>query len=524
MIATSLAAGLLASSGLSANPPASAPVTASGTPTPTDDLQRALDEMARLRTQNQRIAEQNVELAAKVARLERHASEDGAWLTEERAREIRSIVTDVLADGATRDSLAADGATAGWDKSKGFFLASADGNFTLGLKGDAQFRWDYNRRDIGDAAAASGSTAAGSAEDTSGFELRRMRFALVGNVIDPSWTYDFKLANNRSATSGNSTYLDDAYLQKALDGGHAVKVGQFKLPFLREDQVSSTGQLAAERSLVNEVFSVSRSQGISFGVTGDTVRAEVFYGDAMRANATAPTTGAGAAGGIASGQNTGFSADATDYAFAGRVEFKPSGEWKQFKDMQGYRGEATGMLFGLAGYIEQAAAVSGTTATPDVVWSATADASVDLGGGSILVYGVFRDVTLQGAQAVRGGGTSDSLAQWGAVVQGGVFVTDGVELFARYEMGDTDTDQFRTGATALEATGEEDSILTVGANWWPAGATMKYVKITADVGYAFDPLVDFNGTGAGYLVDYTESGGATSDGQWLIRTQLQLLF
>lgn len=511
MITTSFAATMLAS-----GPLASLPAQ--------DDLQRALGEIAELRAQNRAITERNDALATKVARLEEHASEDGSWLTERRAQEIRSIVTDVLADGATRDSLATDGMTAGWDASKGYVLASADGNFSLNIRGDVQFRWDFNRRDIAAATAATGSPAAGSDEDTTGFELRRVRFAFIGSVIDPSWTYDIKLANNRAATSGNSTYVDDAYLQKSLDGGHSIKVGQFKLPFLREDQVSSTGQLAAERSLVNEVFSVSRSQGISFGVVGDALRAEVSYGDAMRANATAPTTGAGAAGGIASGQNTGFNADTTDYAFAGRVEFKPVGEWKQFKDMQSYRGESTGVLFGVAGYIEQAAAVAGTTATPDTVWSATADATVDLGGASILVYGVFRDVTLQAPQAVRGGGTSDSLAQWGAVVQGGVFATDSVELFARYELGDTDTDQFRTAATALEATGEHDSLLTVGANWWPAGPKMKYVKITADVGYAFDPLVDFNGSGAGYLVDYTAAGGTGSDGQWLVRTQLQLMF
>ena len=133
-------------------------------------------------------------------------------------------------------------------------------------------------------------------------------------------------------------------------------------------------------------------------------------------------------------------------------------------------------------------------------------------------------MTLADAQAVRGGGTDDTLEQWGALAQLGVFVTDDVELFARYELGSTDTDQFRTNATALAATGEEDSIATVGLNWWPAGSKVKFVKFTADAGFAFTPLVDFNGTGSGYLPDYTPSAGDTNDGQWLVRTQMQFLF
>lgn len=71
---------------------------------------------------------------------------------------------------------------------------------------------------------------------------------------------------------------------------------------------------------------------------------------------------------------------------------------------------------------------------------------------------------------------------------------------------------------------EDDRNPAVGRHWWPAGSKVKCVTFTAAVGFAFDPLVDFNGTGAGYLPDYTESGGETNDGQWLARTQLQFLF
>lgn len=489
-----------------------------------DDLSRALDELARLREQNDRIAATNADLAAKVERLEQVASDRGAWLTDERADEIRAIVSDALADSATRSSLAADGSTAGWDKSKGFFIASADGNYLLNIRGDAQFRWVYDHRDIGSAPAAVGSVAAGTNDDTYGFEWRRMRITFAGNVVDPSWTYEFKFANNRNATGGNTGYLDDAWIQKSFDGGYALRMGQFKAPFLREEGTSTIGQLAVERSMVNEVFSVSRSQGIVFGWTGDTARVEGYYGDALRANAAVPTNTAATATGIASGQNVSFGSNTTDYAFSARAEFKPTGEWKQFKDAQSYRGEASGMLFGVAGFVEQMLPASLGSVLPDVIWALTADATVDFGGASVLAYGVYRNVTLQDPLAVRDGGTNDELDQWGALVQAGVFMTDDVEAYARYEVGNTDTDQFRTNATATLANAEDDSILTVGVNWWPEGVKQKYLKLTADIGYAFTPIIDFSGSGAGWLPDYTDSGGVSSEGQWVFRTQLQIIF
>lgn len=66
----------------------------------------------------ERLEAQNRALAGEVQTLR---AEDGeAWLTEERANEIRSIVTDVLADSATRSSLQGAGMTGGWDD--GFFV------------------------------------------------------------------------------------------------------------------------------------------------------------------------------------------------------------------------------------------------------------------------------------------------------------------------------------------------------------------------------------------------------------------
>lgn len=493
-------------------------------PQDADDLRRALEEIERLKQSNAALAEKVGALEEKVVQ-----GNDATWLTEQRANQIRAIVTDVLADAATRTNLA-DGGTGGYDAKKGFYLASADGNYTLQIKGETQLRWAYESRDIGTATAAQGSPSASTSEDMWGFEVRRAVLTLFGTVVDPSWYYEVKLSFVRS---GGAAILENAFLEKLFDDGVNLRVGQFKTPFLRESIDSETGLLAVERSLVDTFFTAGRAQGLRLAWESDVVRVEGFYGSELAAAGSAPYSivngsatelNAGSALGIPGSQNTGFNAVQTDYAFIGRIEAKTGGEWKQFKDMQSYRGEEAAALFGVAAYAQQVDAISGTDgATPELMWSVTADARVDFGGANLFAYGVYRDVSLQEAQPVRGGGDSDELQQWGAVAQGGYFLTETVEGFLRYEVGNSDTDKFRTAPGTLEADGDELSLLTVGANWWPAGVKNR-VKISGDFGYAFTPLVDFAASGADWLPDYTEEDGDTLGGEWVIRTQLQFVF
>ncbi|MBM4112524.1 MAG: hypothetical protein FJ253_03985, partial [Phycisphaerae bacterium] len=81
------------------------------------------------------------ELRKELTQLKTDSGQD--WLTEERAKEIRSIVQDVLADSDTRASFQSTGATAGYDN--GFFIASPDGNWKLVVNGQLQIRWAASR-------------------------------------------------------------------------------------------------------------------------------------------------------------------------------------------------------------------------------------------------------------------------------------------------------------------------------------------------------------------------------------------
>jgi hypothetical protein len=486
----------------------------------------AADDISEMAKQLEALRQSNEALAAKVAQLEEHANSED-WLTEARAAEIRGIVTDVLADSATRDSLSSSNSTAGWDKAKGgFFIESADGNYRLNIRGQVQVRFAYDSRNIDGLNVA-------PAPDEWGFEIRRLRLNFGGHIIDPSWTYLITPVWGRVAAGnlvGSATGgLDNAWIRKDFGDGFAMKIGQFQPLYAREESVSSAQQQAVERTTLNEIFSVRYSQGIQFEFGGrkeDAFRAALFYGDGLRAGAVfVPAASNLPAGTYAGTANTTFNANMADYAFCGRVEYLGGGTWNLMRDFSSFRGAGSGWMLGVGG---MAQGLAPTTTAPqpasatDSMWAVLADANFKFDGASLFLGGFYRQVALEGDVAVRGGGVSDGMDQFGVIMQGGAFVSDKVELYARFEYGDTDTDKFRTALDGVHF--QNASILTVGTNWFISGDHS--LKWTNDFGYAFDPVGDFNAPGADWLVDTagTTGNGITNDGQWLVRSQLQWLF
>ena len=325
------------------------------------------------------------------------AKNSDQWLTEERAKEIRSIVQDVLADSDTRASLQSSGATAGYDN--GFFIASPDGNFKLVINGELQIRYAASRLSSSSLqqldpgtyqppAAGVQATFPGGAElkgyqgyygpgntgvqkTARGFGVPRAKLEFSGHVVDPSWQYRIVGAfdqvqgqaafNNvgtapggNSATGGSFTGtafnssggngaqssnfgLEDAYIVKVLDPNWSIKVGQFKAPLLREELVSSKYQLAVERSLVNQFFSTEFTQGIELTFQNDCFRVMASYNEGGNNANTASTIG-----------NTSALGNWTEYAVTARAEWKAFGTWDQFNDFSSPNGTGSGLLIGVA--------------------------------------------------------------------------------------------------------------------------------------------------------------------------------
>ena len=208
------------------------------------------------------------------------------WLSEQRSREIRLLVEDVLADADTRSSMLQDGSTAGWDGK--FFLASPDGRFRLNLGGQMQVRWIWNYHD--QETEISGFPGSGG-KYKYGFENTRTKLVFDGHLFTRDLTYkiqtDFGTSQQQRQGDGSSV-LQDAWIRYLLTNDWALRFGQFKLPYNREHLVDSMYQQVIERSLINESANIDRSQGVELMYAGRNDTVNVALSDGGQFNVTPP--------------------------------------------------------------------------------------------------------------------------------------------------------------------------------------------------------------------------------------------
>ena len=428
---------------------------------------------------------QIAELKNELAQLKAQNGED--WLTEQRAGEIRGIVQDVLADAETRTSLQDSGAMAGWDN--GFFLSSPDGNYKLKVGGLMQVRWIWN------------NTKNAAPDNTWGFENARTQLNFSGNIVDPSWTFRVRggFANDNSGANMNGNFeLDYAYVQKSMDNGLSLRVGQFKAPWMQENLVEDGYQLAVDRSVLATAFGQGFSQGVQVGYATDNFNVTGYYGDGI--NALAQNTGS---------QNSPWNDQNDRWSLAGRFEYKIAGTWDQFMDSSSFRGEEFGAMVGFSGMGQQY--VTGAVATdPKKVYGVTADVTVDFGGASL-----FASVVWQNYEDAADNKTNP----WGFNVQGGYFVTDDIELFGRYEYIRYDVPM----TNPIPGQTSDNNIyngFTLGANYFFAKEACKF---TVDWSMNLNGFGNTaaNGSQAVSALGWTNS---SEKDQWVLRAQMQLMF
>ncbi|MCD4748574.1 MAG: OprO/OprP family phosphate-selective porin [Thermoanaerobaculales bacterium] len=389
-----------------------------------------------------------------------------------------------LADDDTSASLQQDELTAGYDK--GFFIGTQDNAFHLRINPEFQIRLLYNTRD---------NEPGRVGEDNHGFQLRRARLDFRGHAFDPKLTYRLRVNADRS---DGDVYLELAYFGYQVANDWNVKIGQIKPLFVREENVKAFRQLAVERSYAADYFTIDFTQGAELTYDGDQGwRASLAVHDGSYA------------------ANTEFNADRTDFAVAGRAEFRPAGDWKQFADFSSWSSDDFGLLLGVAGDFEAGEKRSGTS-TPDL-YKFTADISAEFGGANLFVAGYLRKFSDNNDPTLPS--NLDDATQLGLVAQGGVFVIpDTFELFGRYEWIDFDGVYYRNSGAGTQGgtgdlAGDDHIIVTIGGNWF---FKKHNAKLTVDLVWALDPLPVSN-TGGGLLSN-------SEDDQFAIRAQWQFAF
>ena len=386
---------------------------------------------------NNDTATQISELKAEIAALKGNQGEQ--WLTEQRADQIRGVVQDVLADSNTRSSFQqAGGATAGYNN--GFFISSADGNYSLKINALEQVRFVWN------------NTYQNTKDQNSwGFENRRTQAFFSGNVVDPSWKYLVGMAYDAqndpyNADSGNFN-LYYAMVTKTFGDGFSVSVGQMNVPFTVESNLFNAGSTQmGDYSIFEYMFGAGQQVGAMAKLEKDAFRVSGGWYNIVQ------TDSSGTVGQSWDNDNN------QSIAIASRAEYKVAGTWDQFSKESSFKGEEFGLLIG-GGVIWQNGRNDNDSSFDSNPIGLTADAQAKFGGFNLIGQFLWQDGYP---------GTDSSSSVWGFNVQGGAFVTEDLEVFGAWAYADTNS-----GTNGSDSNFGTTNYLQTGANWYFAKNSIK---------------------------------------------------
>lgn len=324
-----------------------------------------------------------------------------------------------------------------------------------------QARYTANVRDVDEPAEAF----------THGLSLRRTRLTLSGDAGKLS----YKLTTSFSRRTGEAR-VSDAYVEHPLAEGVSIRAGQFKAPLLKEELTSAKRLLAADRSLANSIFTLSRTQGVAVNVDKERYRLSVMIHDGI------------------DGANTDFDDSVADFAIAMRDELLLWGDgFEAFRHATSPRGTSPAGVIGGAVDYELL-----NDAAFDHLLTATVDFDVKADGWGVMIAGILRHQW----------GGADALTDWAVVAQGGVYVDEKTELFGRAEAIFADSDR---------PADDVFPVFTVGVNHYIIGQAL---KATGDLLYAPVATTDNSLVGSSTGVGLLKSTGS----QVVFRLQLQAVF
>ncbi len=350
--------------------------------------------------------------------------------------------------------------------------------FSMRIGGYSQFRYTFNVREDTDSQESI----------TNGFDNRRTKINLGGNVLTADTTYRIVFAFNKRT---GIAFLEDAFVNYDFDDTNwSITAGQFKAPFLREELVSATRQLAVDRSVANEVFNQDFTQGVRLNYDNSQTRFQLAFTDGFRA------------------LNDSFTnRNESDLAFTARLEHAIGDTLRRFRDFTSWRSaEQNAVLLGVAGHWQTSGHTWSTVPAPERdQYFLTADISVEGVGWSAFISGYFRTTDPDG-----GGSRTD----YGLVAHASVFVTEQTELFIRGSAVFPDDANPRSGTEDFYST-------TVGGTHYFIPDSHA-AKLVAEVIYFPEPKSESDA-----ILGFRDNAGLLPDtegDQFVIRAMMQLLF
>ena len=355
----------------------------------------------------------------------------------------------------------------------GFNIADASGDNRLTIGGFAMFRYNASFRD---------SDSVGDQDDlTLGFNAPTTTLRASGTVGDRNLSYKIQSTFGQDGVG----VIEDAFAEYAFGNGWSVRWGQFNLPVVREVVIGVEDHLGADSSVTSQYFNQGYSQGIQLGYTTDSFR---FMGAVSDGAFTS---------------NTNFDSDLeADYAISARGEFLVVGsDWARFNNYTSWQNSEAGALLGAAIHW-QSGGETGGTSNVDILL-ATVDFTYEGAGWNATAVGYYQKVDAQG---------STDVADFGFMLQGGIFVSSQWELFGRYDGLFLDD----SGTTT------EDTLnfLTLGANYYLFQDSNAAKFVVSGI-YSFEDTTGFlDGTAA------NDNGlfGQGKDGELALTVQAQVRF
>lgn len=353
------------------------------------------------------------------------------------AKDVDATVDSVLHDANLRSQLMAEagGFNGGWMDDH-FTIRSADGNYSMSPGIQFQFRTTTTYND---------KVNGGDANTDNGFEIHNLRLSFEGTAITKDLSYYFVW----NSFEGGSLVNEEAYVQYRFADNFSVKVGQYRELIYHEQAVHDKRQMAADRSLLNEVLNGGQSfvQGVDLlWDGGGNVHADVGFTDGYNS------------------RNTNFQdppSNPFDFGVHGRVEYLVFG-----KDFKGYN-QFTSMGNKSGDFLVIGAGADWSQNGDFNVYHHNIDAQWNSGP-----WGVY--VAYVGLYTDPGSGGNSS---WdcGGLAQVSYLLNTQWEIFGRY-------DYLHVSADSPISHGTENTFheIAVGVNYYLHGHN---AKITVDAGW-----------------------------------------